>query len=203
MTHSTKHRTLAIAAAVLALAATPLAWGQQPANTEAKTGATNMDNKVPAMPRTDANFMKQAAENGHAEVETSKMALQKASHPEVKKFAQQMVDDHTKANEELMALAKTKGVELPTGPSLVQKGKAKAMLETAEGEKFDQRYVASMGVDAHEDTLKLFRKAAKDAKDPEVKAWATKTVPALEHHLQMAKALDAQVNKKGSKSASN
>lgn len=200
MNHKTSHRTLAIAAAVLALAATPLAWGQQ--NTDGKTGATNADNKVPAVPRTDANFMKQAAENGHAEVETSKMALTKASSPEVKKFAQQMIDDHTKTNEELMALAKTKGVELPSGPSLVQKGKAKAVLDTAEGEKFDQRYVASMGVDAHEDTLKLFRKAAKDAKDPELKAWAAKTVPALEHHLQMAKALDATVNKKGSKTAS-
>lgn len=193
------HRTLIIAAAVLAAAAaTPLAWGQQ-ATAPATRASGEM--KVPAMPRTDANFMKQAAENGHAEVEASKLALTKATNPEVKKFAQQMVDDHTKVGEELMALASAKGVELPKEPSLVQKGKAK-LLDAADGAKFDQRYVASMGVDAHEDTLKLFRKAAKDAKDAEVKAWAAKTVPALEHHLEMAKALDAQVNKKGMKSAS-
>lgn len=195
----TTHRTLIIAAAVLAAAAaTPLAWGQQATAPAARASG---ETKVPAMPRTDANFMKQAAENGHAEVEASKLALTKATNPEVKKFAQQMVDDHTKVGEELMALASAKGVELPKEPSLVQKGKAK-LLDAADGAKFDQRYVASMGVDAHEDTLKLFRKAAKDAKDAEVKAWAAKTVPALEHHLEMAKALDAQVNKKGMKSAS-
>tara|TARA_B100001105_G_C22292494_1_gene400184 strand:+ start:237 stop:842 length:606 start_codon:yes stop_codon:yes gene_type:complete len=197
----TLHRSLITLAIAAATAATPLAFAQQQQANAPATRASG-DMKMPAMPRTDANFMKQAAENGHAEVEASKMALQKASNPEVKKFAQQMIDDHTKVGQELMQLASTKGVELPTEPSLVQKGKAKAMLDTAEGEKFDQRYVASMGVDAHEDTLKLFRKAAKDAKDPDVKAWAAKTVPALEHHLQMAKALDAQVNKKGGKSAS-
>lgn len=194
--NNTLHRSLIGAALVAAAATTPLAFAQQQAATAPAARASG-DMKIPAMPRTDANFMKQAAENGHAEIEASKMALQKSSNAEVKKFAQQMIDDHTKANQELMSLAASKNVDLPTEPSLVQKGKAKVMLDTADGEKFDQRYAASMGVDAHEDTLKMFREAARDAKDPEVKAWAAKTVPVLEHHLQMAKALNAQVQKKG------
>ena len=63
--------------------------------------------------RADAAFLKQAARNGLAEVEGSKLAVGKASNTQVKGFAQQMVDDHGKAHEELKALAATKGVELP------------------------------------------------------------------------------------------
>ncbi|MEF7616181.1 DUF4142 domain-containing protein [Aquincola sp. MAHUQ-54] len=183
-----------IAAVACTVGAAPAAWSQQPR--AGASDAAGPSARVPAMPRSDANFMKQAAENGHAEVEASQVALQKATDPEVKKFAQQMIDDHTKVHEELKALAAAKGVELPTGPSLVQKGKMK-ILGTTDGARFDRHYIGSMGVDAHEDTLKLFRKAAQDARDPEVKAFASKTVPALEHHLQMAKQLDASVKNAG------
>src|SRR5690606_16921478 len=91
--------------------------------------------------RADEGFISQAAQNGHAEVEASKMALEKASDPKVKEFAKHMVEDHTKANEELRSLASSKGVELPDGPSLLQKGKSKLMLSTADGEDFDRRYM--------------------------------------------------------------
>ena len=110
---------------------------------------------------------------------------------------QQMVDDHTKNNEELAALAKSKGVDVPTEPSLMQKGKMK-LLEHSDGQDFDRRYVESMGVKAHEDTIKLFRKGAADAKDPDVKAFAEKTLPKLEHHLQMAQELHTSMGGKSS-----
>lgn len=144
--------------------------------------------------RADAAFMKQAAQNGHAEVEGSKLALTKAVNTQVKGFAQQMVDDHTKSSEELKALAASKGVKLPTEPSMAQKARLK-LLQGADGAEFDKRYAEQLGVKAHEDTLKLFQKAAANAKDPDVKAFATKTLPALQHHLQMARELKGVTDK--------
>ncbi len=143
----------------------------------------------------DASFMKKAAEAGLAEVQASQLAATKAANTQVKSFAQQMVDDHTKANEELKALAASKGVDLPTEPSMAQKAKLK-MLQGADGADFDKRYAESFGVKAHEDTVSLFQKEAKKAKDAEVKAWAEKTLPKLQHHLEMAKDLAKAVGAK-------
>ena len=67
------------------------------------------------------------------------------------------------------------------------------MLSGADGEKFDKRYAESFGVKAHEDTVKLFKDAAANAKDPEVKAFAQKTLPKLEEHLTMARSMEAAV----------
>lgn len=74
-----------------------------------------------ALMEDEIDFMKQAAQNGHAEVESAKLAQKKASSPQVKSFAQHMIADRTKANKELMALAKGKGVELPKEPSILQR----------------------------------------------------------------------------------
>lgn len=136
----------------------------------------------------DAAFMKNAAEAGLAEVEAAKLAATKATNTQVKSFAQQMVDDHTKVADELKALATSKGVTLPTEPSMMQKAKLKT-LESADGATFDKRYADSFGVKAHEDTVSLFQKEASKAKDADVKAWAEKTLPGLQHHLEMAKDL--------------
>jgi putative membrane protein len=102
--------------------------------------------------------------------------------------------DHAKAGDELKALATAKSVKLPGEPSLVQKVKLKA-LGAMNGERFDKQYADTIAVGAHEDTVKLFRKAASDAKDPDVKAFATKTLPTLEHHLEMARGLKQTVAK--------
>lgn len=178
------------------------AQAQPAANSSSKTTPSPMERVASAaerrdssVARADAAFMKQAAQNGHAEVEGSKLALTKASNEKVKAFAQQMIDDHTKANDELMELARKKGVELPAEPSLMQKGKHK-LLEHSDGADFDRRYVESLGVKAHEDTIKLFRKGAQEAKDADVKAFAEKTLPKLEHHLEMARELHAAMGGK-------
>jgi putative membrane protein len=143
------------------------------------------------VPGADAAFMKQAAENGHAEVESSKLALGKTTDAGVKAFAQQMVDDHTKAGNELNALAQSKGVTIPAEPSMAQRAKIKLM-QAQDGASFDRRYASTFGVSAHEDTVKLFRKEAQGGKDAEVKAWAAKTLPTLEHHLSMSKDLKSK-----------
>jgi len=150
----------------------------------------------------DAEFLKDAAQNVHTEIEGSKLALDKAVNVQVKGFAQQMVDDHTRAGEELAALAAAKGVEVPSGPSLIQKGKIK-LLSATDGASFDRRYASSMGVSAHEDNIKLFQKAANNATDPDVKAFAEKTLPTLQHHLQMAQDLNDVAKKEGNIKTAN
>lgn len=177
----------AIALAAMATVATAQTSTGNATGTANTTGNTTSAT-TSKLSRADAAFLKQAAENGHAEVAASQVAVQKATHADVKKFAQQMIDDHTKANQELATLASAKGLEVPKEPSMVQKGKMK-MLEQRDGTSFDRHYAEAMGVDAHKDTIKLFEKASKGADDAEVKAWATKMLPALQHHLQMAEAL--------------
>jgi putative membrane protein len=172
------------------------------AATSTTSGAAKSDAARSAkLARSDESFLRQAAQNGLAEVEGSKLALTKAQNQQVKSYAQQMVDDHTKANEELKALAQSKGVEMPTEPSVAQRAKMK-LLEKADAENFDRRYVEQLGVEAHEDTVKMFQKASKEARDAEVKSYASKTLPKLQEHLKMAQDLKAVTDKDGSASAS-
>ncbi|MFC4273818.1 DUF4142 domain-containing protein [Achromobacter aloeverae] len=142
----------------------------------------------------DKSFLEDAAQGGYAEIQGSQMALQKSRNEDVKTFANQMIKDHTAVGEELAALAKSKGYTPPTEPSLMQKGELKALDVT--DDSFDSMYARRIGVAAHESTIKVFEKEIKDGKDAEVKAFAQKTLPALQSHLEMAKALQAKVTKK-------
>jgi putative membrane protein len=176
-----------LAAGALALCAG--AWAQPAPNSPAmqKEGAQKT-----TLQGDDKDFVENAAQGGWAEIEGSKLAQTKATSPEVKQFAEQMIQDHTKANEELAALAKQKGYTPPTEPSLMQRTELKA-LSVVSGETFDKMYASRIGVSAHEDTVEMFEKAAKDAKDPDIKAFAAKTLPTLQHHLEMAKAMQQKV----------
>jgi putative membrane protein len=142
----------------------------------------------------DRTFLENAAQGSHAEIEASKMAEKKASDPEVKAFAQKMMEDHSKANQELAALAKKKGYTPPEEPSLMQKAELKALSLTDDG--FDAMYANRIGVAAHEATLDMFKEAAENAKDPEIKEFAASKVPVLEEHLKMARALDERLEAK-------
>jgi putative membrane protein len=154
----------------------------------------------PKEPSADANFMKNAAEAGNAEVESSKLAVDKSSSADVKAFAQQMVDDHTKAGDELKALAQQKGVKVSDKPSIAQTAKIE-LLKPTSGASFDRHYASTFGVTAHQDTVALFRKEAQNGKDADVKAWATKTLPTLEHHLTMGQDLKSKTAAEKSASA--
>lgn len=159
----------------------------------------SMAQAAPAAPATtkldsgDRDFLESAAQAGHLEVEGSKMALEKGHSSDVKTFAQKMIDDHGKAGQQLAALAKGKGYEVPTEPSLVQKARLKALGLRDEG--FDKAYADEIGVDAHEDAVKLFEKASNEVKDPDVKQFAIQTLPTLQQHLQMAKTLKQATEK--------
>ena len=192
--HAVAMASLVLCAAAVAQSGTAGTTSSTSTGAAGTTGAASAGVMAPVpasskeLSRKDSAFVKQAAENGHAEVESSKLAATKAHSSEVKAFAQQMVDDHTKNNEAMAALATAKGLTPPTGPSLTQRAKIK-MLSARNGASFDQHYVESMGVEAHEQNIKLFQEASTQADDADVKAFAAKTLPALQSHLQMAQAL--------------
>jgi len=181
----------------LGLAGSVLAQSGQTATTERAPAKTERTTDTQArLGSADAKFLKQAAQNGMAEVEASKLAQTKAVSADVKSFAQHMVDDHTKLNDELKRLAASKGVDVPAGPSIAQKAKLK-MLAGSDGAKFDRRYADNFGVKAHEDTLKLFRNASEKAQDADVRAFAQTTVANLEQHLTLAKTMQTAVSPMG------
>lgn len=141
----------------------------------------------------DSEFAVKAASGGMLEVEAGRMAQEKSQNQQIKAFGAKLVTDHTKANDELKALAATKNVTLPTTPG-EDAQKHIDELRKLTGTDFDKKFI-SMMVDDHEDDVNLFKKAADDAKDPGIKAFAAKTLPTLEEHLTMVKELDKTVNK--------
>jgi putative membrane protein len=134
----------------------------------------------------DRKLMEDVAHANLAEIETGKIAVAKAQDPQVKQFAQKMIDDHTTALNELQQLAQTKGVNLPTDTDTLHKTMATA-LEKLNGETFDKQYISRIGVGDHERTETLLKKVAGKAKDPDLKAYAQKTLMAVDQHLQMGR----------------
>ncbi len=121
-----------------------------------------------------------------AEIEAGKMALEKSTAADVKVFAKQMIDDHGKVNAELRSLAERKKLEVEDDASLTDK--AKATLLDLRDASFDPAY-ANNQVAAHEKAVELFTQAADNLTDPELQAFAKTHLPALKHHLEMARAL--------------
>jgi putative membrane protein len=137
------------------------------------------------------NFWTEAAVGGMAEVELGRLASTKAQDPGVKRYGQMMVTDHTKANDELKSLAAKKNVTLPTTLDAKHQS-AKSRLEGLSGAEFDRAYVEQMVMD-HEATVQLFEKQSGDASDPEAKAFAAKSLPTLQKHLEEIKAIQAKL----------
>jgi putative membrane protein len=126
-----------------------------------------------------------AASGGLAEVELGRLGADHAANPDVKKFGQRMVDDHGKANDELSGILRHKGLEAP----MTLKGQEKSTYERLSklnGAAFDRAYMEDMVKD-HEKDVKEFEKEATSGKDPDLKAFADRTLPTLQDHLKMAK----------------
>ena len=156
---------------------------------------------------SDQRFLRKAAESGMLEMQASELAVQKAQHPEVKKYAEMMIKDHGEADKELKALAKNKGFQLPVE---LEGGKKRLMedLRQLDGPSFDEEYVDEVAVDAHEDAVDLFEDAADDADDADVKAFAAKLLPVLQQHLERGEQLediidDADDNRRAQTGAGN
>lgn len=137
-----------------------------------------------ALDRADLKFVTNASEGGLAEVKLGELAKEKGSITSVTSFGDQMVKDHTKANNELKSLASGKGITVSDGMN----AKDQALydrLSKLSGTTFDRAYMNAMVKDHQEDVAEFLR-VSKTCKDADIKAFATKTLPTLEHHLQMA-----------------
>lgn len=158
----------------------------QTPTTQTDTGSNKM------MKSSDANFAMKAAQGGMAEVQLGQLAAQKASNPDVKAFGQQMVDDHTKANDQLKSVAAQENMTLPTTLDAKDQ-KLMTKLQGLSGPDFDKTYMKAMVKD-HKDDIKEFQKEADKGKDPQIKNFASQTLPTLQQHLSKAESVDANVN---------
>ena len=160
----------------------------------AQTSSQHMDTGTQKMMTSaDTTFAMSAAQGGIAEVKLGQLALDKASNPDVKAFGQKMVDDHTKANDQLKSIAANENMTLPA--DLNAKDQATYdKLSKLSGADFDKAYMKGMVKD-HETDIKEFQKEANKGKDPQMKSFASTTLPILQSHLQMAKETEAKAGK--------
>jgi len=144
-----------------------------------------------ALKSPDHEFIMKAAKGGMAEVNLGNLAQQNGGSDAVKKFGNRMVTDHSQANDQLRQIAQQEGITLPTNVDSKDERLTK-MLQSKQGADFDKAYIRDMVKD-HEADVAEFRNEAANGKDPQVKAWAQKTLPTLEQHLEMAKQVAGQV----------
>jgi putative membrane protein len=209
-------------AAVLALSAAPLfaqsgqtRGGTQQPRTGSATDQTGSRPGSQSRPRTgaqsdtnrnastaDQHFVMDAARGNLAEVELGKLASEKASNPKVKEFAQRMVQDHTKAYDELKTLAQSKNITVPATMDAKHQATHDRLAKLS-AEMFDRAYAREM-VMGHRMMLAMVRKESQTGMDAEVKAWATKMLPSVQEHLMMAESLSrGAVGTSGRKSSNS
>ena len=146
--------------------------------------------------RSDRKFVEEAAQGGMAEVELGKLAQQHAASDQVKQFGSKMAADHQKANEQLKKIAAAKGINLPADMSSGDRREFDK-LQKKTGADFDREYMKDM-VSDHKKDMKDFQSAAKSAEDPEIKNFASSTLPTLQQHLEMAQSTEAATKNEGS-----
>jgi putative membrane protein len=138
---------------------------------------------------TAKHFLIVASIGNLQEASAGQLAVQMAKTPEVKSFGQMMIKDHGLSEKELLALAKLRHIDLPAAAT---GGIQPDPLLKNAGANFDKMYVHNM-VSGHNNTVQTFQNYAATGKDPEVKAWAQKMLPALKMHLVHVKAIELQL----------
>lgn len=139
--------------------------------------------KSPQDAKMDVKFVQGATSGGLLEVKSSELALKKSTSPDVKKFAQRMIDDHTKAHKELLTVLKRKGIEPPQDLMPLHQTMLDRLTKASAGD-FDKEYWVNQ-LAAHEEAVALFEAEAKAGQDVDLKAFAVKTLPTLKEHLKM------------------
>jgi putative membrane protein len=167
------------------------------AGTDTSRSAADKTGNMPAL----KSFATKAAQGGMAEVELGRLASQKASNDRVKQFGQKMVDDHSKANNDLKQAASQESIELPADTDAKHK-QAMQKLSGLSGAAFDKAYMAEMVKD-HVHDVQEFEKASKAPGESPVKQFAASTLPTLKEHLQMARDLNNEVKGSASKSGAS
>jgi|SRR5437588_8574213 len=180
---SLRIRTAAFAAGLL-LSAASYAEVTPPGSSPAAPAAKDTLNQE------DKTFVREAGMGGMAEVELSKIA-QKSENPDVKRFADRMVQDHTAANQELMTVATGLGIEAPKALD-PQHDQIRQKLTTLQGKALDEQYMQVM-VQDHNKTVNLFQQEERSGSSPQLKSFAAKTLPILKEHQTMATELARKV----------
>jgi len=171
----------------------PAATNDPAATSRYGNPASPMSSTSGQLSSSDESFLRRAAAGGAAEVELGNLAKDRATDPEVKQFAEKMVTDHSKANEELKRLAQKKGVAISDMPDSKSK-REMDRLSKLSGAEFDKAY-AKLMVSDHEKDVSEFEKESKNAKDTDVREFASKTLPTLQDHLRMAREDNSKVAK--------
>jgi putative membrane protein len=147
--------------------------------------------QVQVISDVDRQFVNKAGTDGLAEVELGRLATQRAARPAVRSFGERMVTDHGRANAELAALARSKGLTVPMAldPS------AQAMrdrLSSLNGADFDRAYMSEMVRD-HTEDVALFERQTQVSTDPDIKAWTARSLPMLREHLALARQVNSDL----------
>jgi len=175
------------------MAADPAVNGatQSGSNQSGMSGAAGATGSSAALTSADKKAIMDMGMANMAEVAAGKMAVGKSQNADVKAFAQQMIDDHSKALTEVQTLAQAKGVTLPTELDAKHKAMA-AKLDKLSGDKFDKEYMKNAGVSDHKTVHAMLMKDEKAAKDADVKALAGKMLPVVEQHMKSAQMITAK-----------
>ena len=168
------------ALAALGVLALSPAWAQNP------DGANRLTTP-------DTVFANHAAQAGIAEVELGQLAKQRTNNPAVQAFAQRMIDDHTRINNELKSLAEKQGMTLPTAMAADDQA-AYNRLSNLQGAAFDHAYIPAQ-ISAHKQVIAEFREEAKSGTDPQLKTFASQNLPTLEQHLALAEKTERELKK--------
>ncbi len=175
------NRTLTLVAA-MALLPIAACSGSKPQPTTEAAAPT-----PPPVAANDQTFINTAATGGMAEIQAAQLALSKTKSPGIKTFANDMVSDHTKADQQLTQLAQSKNITLPTTLMDDQQQQA-TKLQGESGRAFNHDYIADQVMD-HQMMLTAFQEEAENGTDPDIKAFAAQTVPTIKQHLVQAQAL--------------
>ncbi|MFO0890749.1 MAG: DUF4142 domain-containing protein [Isosphaeraceae bacterium] len=181
----------AVAAAFLTSAAFAQITTTQTTETRTQTQGARLapgQNPVP-----DVLFAAAAASGGLAEVNISQIGLQRATHPELRKFSQQMIEDHTRMNQELMTLASQKRLSIPQAIDARAQFCAESLAGLT-GPEFDKCYAKAQLI-LHMDAVAMFKAEAERGQDPDMKALAAKALPKIEEHLKMIKPIAMRYEK--------
>lgn len=178
-------KTLSVPLCLLAFSVTSISVYAQTGSADRVNPGGNM------VPMADQHFMDKAAQGGMAEVKLGQLAKEHASNQAVKDFGQRMVDDHSKANDELKSLAGQKNVTLPAEIDARDQA-TYDHLSKLNGAAFDRAYMRDMVAD-HRKDIADFQKEANSGHDADVKAWTAKTLPVLQTHLSLAESAEKQV----------
>jgi putative membrane protein len=143
----------------------------------------------PALSESDRQFVLEAAGAGLYRLEAARLAELRATDPMLKAYAAMLVQQNSAANDQLRAMAQSRGVVWLGAPPAVRRELLQKALSGLSGEAFDRRFAEQVGIADHEADLLLFEAAGRSVEDPTLRAWAERMITALHHHLASARQL--------------